>query len=483
LFGVSETSARLVPALAALGVIASTLWFGSRWFHPRVGLIAGAVLMLSVGFGFSSRYLFLDGVLTLLVMLSLATAYESIRGDRFRWGWWIASGICCGLGFLTKGPLSIVLLLPPLFAFAWLTESVVKPSWRHYGALLTITGLVAAPWLFLVHHADPGFLVEFFYTHNVKRFAGHFHERPIWYYIPVLLIAGHPWTFLTIPFGQFLFRRQGEATRQRPPALGYLFLWSAWCFLFFSLSRCKLPSYLLPAAPAMSLMISHYLHLLLARPEGDRADWLPRHWSPWAAKIATYLAAIGFIGYLMVTGIDHSLPIYGWTLVWVALLAARFVPSSFPSFASYGPRMAWASTGGVMFLFAIMMMHEAIPAYSRATTLLGPNSMLSQQITSRSQPPIATIAHEFSEVPFYLNRSDIEHFEKPEDNNFGRFLEHHDRALLIVSSMVTEERLRESFPDRVAIKTIADRGYAKIIEVQPAVDVPKIATGDTMNVK
>jgi dolichol-phosphate mannosyltransferase len=265
--------------------------------------------------------------------------------------------------------------------------------------------------------------------------------------------------------------------------LGYLFLWSAWCFVFFSLSRCKLPSYLLPAAPAMSLMIAHYLHLLLARPEADRADWLPRHWSPWAAKIATYLAAIGFIGYLMITGIDHSLPIYAWALIWVALLAAPFLPSSFPSFAPFGPRMAWASTAGVMFLFAVMMMHEAIPAYSRATTLLGPNSMLSQQITSRSQPPIATIAHEFSEVPFYLNRSDIEHFEKPEDKDFGRFLEHHDRALLIVSSMVTEDRLRESFHNRLAIKTITDRGYAKIIEVEPVVVVPKVATGDTTNIK
>lgn len=102
-FGVSESSARLAPALAGLLTLAATMWFGSRWFGRRTGLYSGIVLMLSAGFLFCSRYLLIDGLLTLLVTLALMTAYESIRGDNVKTVWWLASAVLCGLAFLTKG--------------------------------------------------------------------------------------------------------------------------------------------------------------------------------------------------------------------------------------------------------------------------------------------------------------------------------------------------------------------------------------------
>ncbi len=50
LFGVTASAARLVPSLAALATVAATMWFGSRVFGKRIGLLSGVVLMLSVGF-------------------------------------------------------------------------------------------------------------------------------------------------------------------------------------------------------------------------------------------------------------------------------------------------------------------------------------------------------------------------------------------------------------------------------------------------
>ncbi len=73
-FGVSEWSARLVPALAALLTLAAIMWFGNRWFGRRVGMLSGVVLMLSAGFVFCSRYLLIDGVLMALETLSLLCA-------------------------------------------------------------------------------------------------------------------------------------------------------------------------------------------------------------------------------------------------------------------------------------------------------------------------------------------------------------------------------------------------------------------------
>ena len=249
LFGVSEWSARLVPALAALLTLAATMWFGGRWFGRRAGFYSGLVLMLSAGFLFCSRYLLIDGVLMLLVTLSLCGALEAIRGQRVQIRWWLFASLCCGLAFLAKGPVALVLWLPPVFAFAWLSQSHAKPKLRHYALLLSVIAVVAAPWFILVSMQDERFLTEFFITHNMHRFAGEFHAKPIWFFIPVLLIAGHPWSYLAIPFTRFLTGGDNDSRTQRPPALGFLVLWSGWCFLFFTLSKCKLPTYLLRRHP------------------------------------------------------------------------------------------------------------------------------------------------------------------------------------------------------------------------------------------
>ncbi|MEM1068751.1 MAG: glycosyltransferase [Planctomycetota bacterium] len=237
MFGISETSARLVPALAALGTLASTMYFGSRLFDRRTGLIAGVVLALSAGFAFHSRYLLLDGVLTLFVSLALLTAFCAVqpsnhnRSKRVAIGWWMISAACVGLAFLTKGPVAVVLWLPPVLAFTWLSKGPIQPGWRHYAVAGCVVSLIATPWFAMVHQRDSHFLMEFFYTHNASRFGGQFHNRPFWYFVPVLLIAGHPWSFLAIPYGRFLFSRRDRL--ERPPILGFLLLWSLWTFVFF----------------------------------------------------------------------------------------------------------------------------------------------------------------------------------------------------------------------------------------------------------
>ena len=144
-FGISEWSARLVPGLAALLTVAGTMWFGSRWFGRKAGLYAGLVLMVSAGFAFCSRYLLIDGVLTALVAFALFTGFEAIRGPSVRWRWWCLSGAFCGLAVLAKGPLPFVLWLPPMFTFAWLSQSHARPKSLHYAAHLGITALIAAP--------------------------------------------------------------------------------------------------------------------------------------------------------------------------------------------------------------------------------------------------------------------------------------------------------------------------------------------------
>ncbi len=456
LFGVSEFAARLVPALAALVTLAATMWFGTRNFGGRVGLLSGVVLLLSVGFAFTSRYLLLDGVLAFLVSASLFSAYEAIKTDRLKMGWWLLSGVCVGFAFLTKGPLSLVLWLPPVFAMSYLTNSFAKPRWWHYGLIGFVSAVIVLPWFIAVSMHDANFMTEFFIKHNVRRFAGEFHAKPIWYFIPVLLVAGHPWSFLSIPYIRFLFGRSQRLASQRPLLLGYLMLWSGWCFVFFSLSSCKLPTYLLPASPAFALMIGHYLEQILSEEDDSKQHWFARFWSARSATAATCLAGVGFVGFILMTETQVSAIIYVWAIAWTILLVSSLLLIS----DRHQARIAWMTSSGVAFLFVVMVMHQLVPSYSRSQTIFGDSSPLNEQLNVHSQPAFATIRHEFSEVPFYLNRSDVSHFPNLEDSQLDAFVMSNSGCVLVVDNRITASELRNHIPAGCELTIVGERGPA-----------------------
>ncbi len=461
-FGVTEYAARLVPAMAALLTLIATIAFGSRNFDRKIGTLAGLVLMLSAGFMFTSRYLILDGALMMFVTLSMFAAYEAVHGDRVRLGWWFSAAVCCGLGFMTKGPVALALWLPPVLAFTWLSSSFAKPRAWHYALFVAAASMIVAPWMIAVTMQDASFLTEFFYKHNLRRFAGDFHDRPFWYFVPVLLLAGHPWSFLTIPYARFFFRQTPETRGRRPELIGFLMLWSLWCFVFFSLSRCKLPTYLLPSAPALALMMGHYLNEILRETGVPMRDEFARVWSARAATVATSLAGVGFVAYTLFCDDIVSPLTYLWAMLWTALLVGSVLMWT----DRHQMRLAWASAATVTFMFAVMVMHQMLPAYSRSETLFGDVSAL----TDARQTPdrvVATVDHEFSEVPFYLDRSDIPNFDKVDDGELRDFIAQHDRTLLVLNDEVTMNELLSQVPNGSKIVPIGDRGAAHLIEVVP----------------
>ena len=69
-----------------------------------------------------------------------------------------------------------------------------------------------------------------------------------------MLLAGLlPGSLLTWGLLRFLFSGRERNARWRTPELGYFVLAGSWCVLFFSLSSCKLPTYVLPAFPPLAL--------------------------------------------------------------------------------------------------------------------------------------------------------------------------------------------------------------------------------------
>lgn len=289
-FGVSPAVARLVPALALHGTILLVYLLGTRRFGERAALWGALGLTLAPGFLGMGRLLVLDGLLTFCVTLALFSAFEAIRGDQLRWGWWLLSAVACGLGVLTKGPVALVLLAPPLWLYRRLGGPGCSPSRGAVAAFLAAVTVVALPWYVAVCVREPKFAYTFIWEHHVLRFLTPFaHERGVWFYGPVLLAGLLPATLLTLSFLRFLASGDPDVVRRRTADFGFLLLGGGWCVLFFTLSACKLPTYVLPAFPPLSLAFGWFV--AGSRWDRSRTSYTVAA-STFAVLIATHLVVL-----------------------------------------------------------------------------------------------------------------------------------------------------------------------------------------------
>jgi 4-amino-4-deoxy-L-arabinose transferase-like glycosyltransferase len=259
-FGVQVWAARLVPALAVHGCVLLVYFFGRRSLGERAAFWGALGLGLAPGFLSMGRLLLMDSLLTLWTTLALLSAFEAVRGERLRWGWWLLASLACGLGVLTKGPVALMLLLPPLWMQRWLTGSGCRIGRSAALVFLLVVLAVTLPWYVAMSLRVPAFARDFLWEHNVRRFLAPFaHEHGIWFYAPVLLGGLLPGTLLLVPFVRFLFSSDPAVAARRTVEWSFLLLGGGWCVFFFTLSQCKLPTYIMPAFPMLCLAFGHFL--------------------------------------------------------------------------------------------------------------------------------------------------------------------------------------------------------------------------------
>jgi 4-amino-4-deoxy-L-arabinose transferase-like glycosyltransferase len=274
-FGPTEFAARLVPALAALGLIVVTAWFGASVVSLDAGLTAGVLLAASLGVFGLARYAILDTLFTLFLFGGAAALAVAALKGRPRWQWAGYAGIT--LAVLTKGPLALVLcgltaLLAGL-ASADLRRRLLGLRWL---AGLTLVVIASAPWfIYMYWRFGQAFVDGYFLDENVLLFsANRFPNQPgIFFYVQILATGLLPWTGVLV--GRLADDVRRVARREWLDSVDVL-LW-AWLVTivgFFSLSTFKLDHYVFPVAPAACLLCARALSSLGDRPravEGDHA--------------------------------------------------------------------------------------------------------------------------------------------------------------------------------------------------------------------
>jgi 4-amino-4-deoxy-L-arabinose transferase-like glycosyltransferase len=252
LFGVNEFGARFPSALGATLSVFAVYWCGRRLWDRSVGFLAALILASSIGFFAFARAASMDMPLTACLTLAMVFFLFAFNDPSPRRRWWLyAFYAALGLGVLAKGPVAVLLPVLSLCAF-----NLLRGKWEEWRTwrpgLLWITAVVAGPWYVLctVFNGWP-FVQEFLINQNFARFTStiHGHDRPIYFFFPVLLLLTFPWTFLLI---SAVRRRLGKNEQ-------FLAWWAIVPFVFFSLSGSKLPGYILPMTAPLAFLCAKEL--------------------------------------------------------------------------------------------------------------------------------------------------------------------------------------------------------------------------------
>ena len=275
-FGVSEAAARLPSALSALLATLAMGWLAWRIYGAETARWLLLLLPTTVGMIGFSHAAATDMPFSAMLTIAMVCAAVVIglvpdrlcghgaqhaaplpgesHAARRRLLAPILFGFFLGLAVLAKGPVGIILCGGAIFFWALFTK-----RWRDalrilHPAAIAAFCVTALPWYILCARRNPDFFRIFIIEHNFKRYlTPEFqHIQPFWFYIPILLAGLLPWTLFLIP----VMKAARQSLQHHSYSAGTIFCasWLLFPLIFFTVSKSKLPGYILPSIPPLILL-------------------------------------------------------------------------------------------------------------------------------------------------------------------------------------------------------------------------------------
>lgn len=386
LFGVSAWVARLHAGLATLATLLLVGWAARRRFGDEGALWAtliAATMPLLVVVG---RVGTLDALLALHVFAVVALDIADLPAGRYRG---LVVGGLLGLAFMVKGPVGVLL---PLLVMLCGRTALRRELWP--GAIAVLQALVGwavvvLPWsLALIRRIGLDAVVELLRNESLQRYFDSFdHARPPWFYLAVLIVGCVPWF---VPLISGLFR---AAWRWREPD-ARTGLYSAAGLVggvvFFSLSRGKMPNYLLPLLPLAALLATWEIGQLIRRP--GRRFAVP---ALTVSTLGLLAFTFGAAGRSQLTGPLQSLAFAGAAIYALGMLACL------PALLRRDVRRLFGTVGAsaLVFLLIAMLFLPPLVARQRSAYLL-----VQEYEPLRSERPLVVVEMKVPSLTFYLDR-------------------------------------------------------------------------------
>lgn len=433
LLGVSEFAARLPSALAALGTMI-LVWMMARTMfaedragqmpapqraaRPRYGHDAGlraaiiwATMPLVIIF---SRQVIFDMTLTFLVTLSML-AFWIAAGTDFKRLWpEVVMFAAWGIAAITKGPVGFLLPLLSILTYQALAGRFRELKRLRWGLGIAVFLAAALPWFVAACVRNPDFARYALWQESLQRFATGSAKRggSVFYYIPVFLAGLLPWSLFLLFAGRRNIVRWKQLRDEANRSVLFLLAWAGVIFVFFTISRSKLPAYFLPATVPFSILMSSAWTDVEDTAADRRPDWLKAGFAALIAAGLLITLAVWWMGQFahlrdrLIQKVDpRVLATAKPSLVYTGLILAALGVLGRDLTERMRGRWRAPATFALLALTAPALFVRWLPAL-KAYASTSSSRRLAQNILSSPQKdwPVIGLYYFRTGLPFYLQR-------------------------------------------------------------------------------
>jgi 4-amino-4-deoxy-L-arabinose transferase-like glycosyltransferase len=301
-FGISEFSARFPSAVFSIFGVLGVFLIGKLLYSRLCGFLSAVVMTTSIIYIIVGRACVTDIVLVVFIIYAFYFFIKGWSCDNKKYHY--AASAATALAVLTKGPIGLFIIGAVILLYLAITGEIrfifkKVPIFK----LILLFLAIALPWYVLAYLANGNmFIDEFFGFHNITRFTQPEHkigDTPF-FYLPVVLGGIFPWSVFFTFAGWCMYKKNKDTAsslQESRPAIKapkvFLAAWFLVVFIFFSISRTKLVTYILPLFPAMALMTGGFWEKAIM---GYEKDMSIRRQIKWAFGISGFITILGLCG-------------------------------------------------------------------------------------------------------------------------------------------------------------------------------------------
>ncbi|SNR67360.1 ArnT family glycosyltransferase [Desulfurobacterium atlanticum] len=256
LFGISEFSARLPVVILSLFSVLLTYLIARELFDRKSAVYSAFAMFLSLQFVINSRYASPEDVLTFFFTLTLYLFIKGYKNKKF--SYILLSYISLGLTVLTKGYPYIIVIGGIILLYILLENSFnFLRAWEDIKFLKLQIGiplvLIIGCWWYVYMYLKFGNeFLNVLMKETIKRAVEKKDGSLNPFYYPVVILWGFLPYSLVAYFGLAKIKNYFEK-------LLFPFAWLFVMLVIFTLAKGKIPTYIIQAHPALSLITGYFV--------------------------------------------------------------------------------------------------------------------------------------------------------------------------------------------------------------------------------
>ncbi len=405
-FGNNETAARLPSAVFGLALLAITFVFCRRVNGTRCAVMAVIIIATMPLYVVLSRTVIFDIALAFFVSGAIFAGYRAEECERkSRRNWYLLGALAAGLATLVKGPVGF--LIPGLVLFVFHRVEGRRGVWKRFFAplnLLVFFG-VTLPWFIGLSLQHPDFPYYGLIEESFHRFTTTTFHRSQPFYFYALIVAGLflPWSFILPEAGVAAWKNKSAMSSADRLCL----VWAVVVVIFFSLSKSKLPGYILTATVASGILVARFFQRAMENPAGKAARIVGRA----GITLAVLCVVVAIAAVILSSRMGLLAKPLGLSVADAEALGRHFITPVilFAVFAGLGLLARFRRCAGLAFvgfaLFPLLLFTTNLGTIEMIFNLKSARLMAQKIPALPPETRLAFLECFPSGLPFYLNRT------------------------------------------------------------------------------